>query len=584
MPNRIFAIALMGALLWGCEKPDPAAEAGAQVIAAADFYLEGVLRETPEVAYFTDLPLARHDGLSDISPQGLARLHALEDQTLAMLEAVDAAALAGTPERVLHGQLKEMVAASVQARVCRRELWSVNHMFSFYNSLGELAARQPVATKDGREQAIARWNKVPGYIADDIENLRRGIAQGYLAPKPAVARVIAQVDGLINTPKDTSPLYDPARRAGEAMFAAAFAEVIERKVLPALASYRDFLETEYLAHARDDRSLDANPGGRECWIALYRGYTTLERTPEEVYELGLAAVNRYRRDVAAIGAEAYGADSFAEAVRLNAEDAANRLQSREAYAALLEGLLARAEQRAAAAFAGMPETPVVIEPYPEFLQGTGMSARYERSSGGEPAVFRYDPAQWDTQTIGGAEILTVHEAFPGHHLQIAYSAEQPQLHPVQKLIFNSAFAEGWARYSEALAEELGIYTGHFAKIQRRAWPARGMVVDSALHALGWTDQQALEFLRESGRFAGEDGVRMLDRVSVIPAQLTAYDSGALELFALRRMAERELGAHFDLAAFHQALLRRGAVPLAMLRTIIEDWVAQQKAERGAGQG
>lgn len=583
MLRTIIALALAGTLISACERPDPVGDAKAQVIAAADFYLQGVLEQTPEVAYFTDLELERHDGLRDISPQGLARLHALEDETLARLEAVDAAAIEGTPEWVLHGQLREMVAASVQARVCRRELWPVNHMFSFYNSLGELAARQPVATKDEREQAVRRWKQVPRYVADDIANMRRGVELGYLAPKPSVARVIAQVDGLIKAPKDASPLYDPARRAGEAMFAAAFEEVIEAQVIPALASYRDFLEDEYLAQARDDRSLDANPDGRECWIALYRGYTTLERTPEEVYELGLAAVNRYKADVAAIGAEAYGAENFEQAVRLNADDAANRLESREAYAALLEGLLARAEERAAAAFAEMPATPVVIEPYPEFLQGTGMSARYEQSSGGEAAVFRYDPATWETQTIGGAEILTVHEAFPGHHLQIAYAAEQPQVHPVQKLIFNSAFAEGWARYAEALAEELGIYTGHFAKIQRRAWPARGMVVDSALHALGWPDDQALAFLRESGRFEGEDGVRMLDRISVIPAQLTAYDSGALELFALRREAEQELGEDFDLAAFHQALLARGAVPLSMLRQIIADWVAGQKAQTPAAE-
>ncbi|MEE8371972.1 MAG: DUF885 family protein [Sphingomonadales bacterium] len=203
-----------------------------------------------------------------------------------------------------------------------------------------------------------------------------------------------------------------------------------------------------------------------------------------------------------------------------------------------------------------------------------MSARYESATRDRPGVFRFDPSTWKEETRGGAEIVSVHEGYPGHHLQISIAREATPLHPVSKLAFNSAYVEGWARYAEALAEELGIYSTDAALIERRSWPARGMITDPALHVLGWSDEEVKAVLIESGRFNEVTAERALDRISVLPAQLTSYDSGALELFALRKMAEEALGEEFDLKTFHGKVLEDGILPLWMLRQKIESWLKE----------
>jgi uncharacterized protein (DUF885 family) len=147
--------------------------------------------------------------------------------------------------------------------------------------------------------------------------------------------------------------------------------------------------------------------------------------------------------------------------------------------------------------------------------------------------------------------------------------------PVSNLLFNSAYAEGWARYSEALAEEAGIYRTRYALMTRRLWPARGMVVDPGIHVMGWTREQAIAFIRESGRFPGTEADDMVDRIAALPGQLTAYDSGGLEIMALRREAEQSLGDRFDLRKFHARVLESGTVPLWALREHIKDWIAAE---------
>jgi uncharacterized protein (DUF885 family) len=179
-------------------------------------------------------------------------------------------------------------------------------------------------------------------------------------------------------------------------------------------------------------------------------------------------------------------------------------------------------------------------------------------------------------TRSAAETTVFHETYPGHHLQIMIARETSKRHPIVQLIGNSAYVEGWARYAEALAEELGLYSSDLARIQRRLWPARGMVADPGLHLRGWTVEQTTTFLKAAGRFTDAEIDALIYRISAWPAQLTAYDTGGIEIKALRRKAEEALGARFDLRAFHQAVLENGAVTLPMLRTIIDRWIETQR--------
>jgi uncharacterized protein (DUF885 family) len=223
----------------------------------------------------------------------------------------------------------------------------------------------------------------------------------------------------------------------------------------------------------------------------------------------------------------------------------------------------------------MPTQPVEVVPFDAHEEGTGRSAHYRPGTDERPGEYRIPLHAPDEQSLGNAEVTAFHETWPGHHLQFSVGQSVTGLHPVTQIIWFSGPGEGWARYSEGLAEEMEVYTTTTAPITRRAWPARGMVVDPGIHLFGWSREQAVEFVMESGRFTEARANEMVDRIAILPGQLTAYDSGGLEIMALRRLAEETLGDDFDIREFHDRVLENGTVPLRQLRTHIESWLANE---------
>ena len=318
--------------------------------------------------------------------------------------------------------------------------------------------------------------------------------------------------------------------------------------------------------------MTANPGGRECYEASLRSYTTLGRSGEEVYALGRSTVEANRARVIELGRIEYGLDDFTEIIAHVKDDKADRFSSKDEMLDFARAAVAGAEGRLDQWFGIKPTRTVVVEPYPDYQEGTGVSSRYEPGSKDRPGVYRINRDQPQKSSRGGAEIVAFHEAYPGHHTQIAIAQDRDDLHRITGIVFYSGFGEGWARYSEALAEEMGLYQTTTALISRRAWPARGMVVDPGLHLMGWSRDKARIFMGESGRFSPEQLDQMVDRIAILPGQLTSYDSGALEIVALRREAETALGEDFDIREFHDRVLENGTVPLRLLRRHVEAWL------------
>jgi uncharacterized protein (DUF885 family) len=224
----------------------------------------------------------------------------------------------------------------------------------------------------------------------------------------------------------------------------------------------------------------------------------------------------------------------------------------------------------------MPEQAAEVVPFPPHEEGTGRSAHYNPGNENRPAEYRIPLDKPEDRSRGNSESTAFHEVWPGHHLQVATFQAIDGLHPVTSLIWFSGPGEGWARYSEALAEEMGLYRTVTGPILRRAWPARGMVVDPGIHLFGWTREEAIEFMMESGRFPESMGDDMVDRIAILPGQLTAYDSGGLEILALRRQAEEALGDDFDIREFHDRVLENGTIPLGYLRQHVEAWIASRQ--------
>ena len=565
------------ALLAACATvPDTgAASADSRLDALAQRMIALQVAYNPASAYFIGVPAPDHRRWPDRGPAARAALERQTDRLLEDLRAVPAERLTGR-RRFTHAAMLERLEAERQARICRFELWDVNHMGGWHLGLAAVAREQPVGTAEERAQALERWSAVPAMVDQEIANARRGLAAGYSAPKAVVVRVIRQVEGMASAEPETLPFFAIATRAEDPAFRAAFRAAVAGPVQGAFRRYAEFLRSDYLPRAREALGVSANPDGRECYAASLRSYTTLTRPPEEVFRLGQETVRGNAERVRDLGRQRFGTGDLATIVGRINEARDNRFSSEEEMIRFSREVVDRSRERSAALFLTMPRQEMLVEPFHAYMRGSGNSAHYERQiDPARPAYYRINSEKWESETRGGAEITAVHEGYPGHHMQISF-ATSVAAGPISNMLSNSAYAEGWARYSEALAEEAGIYRTVYAPMTRRLWPARGMVIDPGLHVMGWTREQAIAFMRESGRFAGSDADDLVDRVAILPGQLTAYDSGGLEIMALRRGAEQALGARFDIREFHQRVLENGIVPLSALRTHVTEWIERER--------
>ena len=544
----------------------------------ASEYLDKWMQRYPEGAYFYGLEASGHDSFSDNSPKTIAAWQATEDRLLQQLAAVDVSELLGTAVWINHGTLKEALESSIEQRVCRQELWGVDHMGGWHLNILQVVSRQPLASEDHRAQALRRWSSVDELVDREIANLNRGLAAGYSAARAVAERVVAQLDGVLALPVSESPFAALAPESADDNYRQHMLAVIDEQLMPALARYRDYLRDTYVPNARESLSLYQNTDGEACYQAMLRGYTSLKRSPDEVYALGEKTVASHRQTVIALGRELFGVEGFVETVEQLEQDESDRYRSKEEILTLSREIMQRAHEAMPDWFGTLPGTDVVLKPFPEYMEGTGRSAHYEAPSADKPGAYWIPLYKPELQRKSRNEVTAVHEAWPGHHLQIGIAQELKGLHPVLKILGNSGFVEGWARYSEALAEEAGLYTTRTALIARRTWPARGLVVDPGLHAFGWTRQQAIDFIAESRIAPLEAVADLVDRIATIPGQMTAYDSGGLEFFALRELAEKTLGDTFDIREFHSRVLENGMLPLPMLREYIEAWLGKQTAD------
>ncbi|HEX5786550.1 MAG TPA: DUF885 domain-containing protein [Woeseiaceae bacterium] len=555
---------------------DPAA-ARAALDGLADDYYAWLLARRPEIAYVAAVKSERHDTLFDNTPQALREAEREEDRFRARLVAIPADGLAGSPQWMTAAVLDATLAGAVALRACRQELWNVNHMGGWHLEYPRIAELQPVATAAERDQALVRWRAFAAFVAQEQANLAAGLAAGYSAPRSVVDRVLAQLDAQLALDLPEQPYASPARRSDDAAFSAAFSELVSNDVLPALERFREWLGGVYRDAARTTLSVTANPGGENCYEASLAAYTTLPLSGREIYDRGREVVAANRAAVARFGRERYGTDTFAATIAaVRADPADNFADARELLAFSKDAV-----DRAAASVPGwvgtVPVRPVEVVPLPPQEEGTGRSAYYMPGNRDRAAEYRIPLHAPENQSRGNAEATAFHETWPGHHLQVTTAQARGNLHPVNEILWFSGPGEGWARYAEALAEEMGLYETATGPILRRAWPAHGMVVDPGIHLFGWTREQAVNFIVETGRIPAEQGDGMVDRIAILPGQLTAYDAGGLEILALRREAEAALGQNFDLSTFHDRVLEAGTLPLGALRAHVETWIERTRA-------
>ncbi|MDJ0763134.1 MAG: DUF885 domain-containing protein [Myxococcota bacterium] len=558
------------------ERPAPVVKSPRSVTEIADALFATQLSFTPELTYFLQVDQRIHDRLNDNSPTALRRWHQYQDDWLAALNAMDPSTL-DPEEWILYGSMVEVIGADIGLRVCRLELWNVNPIAGWQIYMPLIIGQQPVETPLLRKLAMDRWQQFPVFVEREIENLRLGLANGYSAPKRSVSLVIAQLDRTLDLPLDQSPYYLPATKTDDEIFKEQWRDLTEQGLLNALRTYRSFLANEYLKKARSSVALLDLPQGRACYDARIRSSTTQKRTGEHIFELGQKMVAANQQAIIRLGKQLYNRNNFSAIVKKASFRTPDQLGSAEQILSFAKRTADRAFQALPQWFATVPMAPAGVEPWPDYLDDGTLNDRYEPPKSKEGSgIYRISLKNAAKKTKAKLEITTIHELYPGHHLQISAALESKHSHPVAQLLGSEAFVEGWARYAEHLAEEMGLYQTNASKIVRRAWPARGMVVDPGVHLFGWTEAQAISYIMASGVMEQAEAQSLYDRIAMLPGQLTTYDVGASVFFELRDQAKKQLGERFDLREFHDQVLKNGALPLWMLRQHIQQWLDKNK--------
>lgn len=503
-----------------------------------------------------------------------ARVAAIGDEALA------------APDRITKAALLDFLDYELRLHSSEIDRWTVDQMDGPQVGLLNVPSYQPIATVAEGAAAVERWRAMGPWLDRHVAAIGKAAREGLVAPRANVASVIDELDDVLAQPDAAWPLLGPAAvdhpdwPADElSRFRAGFADAVRDSVRPAFGRFRALLTDEILPLARPDTEsgLCHVPGGEAAYADLVRAHTTLPLDAVAIHRIGLEEVERIDAEFAELGGRLLGARGTAATIERLRTDPTLRFSTADEVLAIGEGALRRATEAVPGWFGRVPTAPcevVVMEPH-ESKHSTIAYYRQPSADGGRPGQYYLNTTLPETRPRYEAECLAFHEAVPGHHLQIAIAQELDGLPAFQRFAGPTAFIEGWALYTERLCDEVGIYSGaidRFGILSFDAWRACRLVVDTGLHAFGWSRDRAIAYMVEHTALAENNIVNEVDRYVALPAQALAYKSGQLEIVRLRRDAESALGDRFDIRAFHDAVLGDGAVGLATLRTIVGAWM------------
>jgi uncharacterized protein (DUF885 family) len=541
---------------------------------AADYW-EGVLQRDPITAtFFGDYRW--NDRLPDAGPEGRQAQQRALEEVRGRLATIPPDGLS-VQDRITWDMLRLTAEVGLAALPLRLDEMAVDQMNGPQVWLPELLNWHPTDTPEHIEQLIARYHAFPKYVDQYLDNLRDGQRDGRLATAMARERVVAQLRALLAQPAIDSPLAEPATRFPD--LSQPLIEAIENEVAP---SYHRMLEFLDGYQGRQDPGVWSVTDGEQIYALLCRLHTTTELTPQQLHEVGLEELHGIQAEMRAVmerlGDRSGDIRAFTEGLTT---DPSNLSTSREEILATSNRLLASAQAALPRAFGRLPNIPCQVKAIEEYREKDAVAAFYyppsgDGSRGGIFYVNTYDPSSRPKHTLPA---LCFHEAVPGHHLQLALSTENQELPAFRRLGADvTAYVEGWALYTERLSDELGLYPDDYARfgmLGYQAWRACRLVLDTGMHHLRCSRQQGIDFFLSNVGLTERETVNEVDRYIIWPGQALSYKVGQREIESLRHEAATTLGARFDLKAFHDELLRHGAIPMSTLRTVMTDWLREQ---------
>ncbi len=547
---------------------------------------EWAMRTFPEWATFTG-DHRYDDRLSDASREAEDAIEAHQRETLAQLESIDRGKLSDT-DRVSY----DLMLAKTRERIEGQPFRGMNALVVTtregpHLDFANLMRGSPAATEADVRNILARMARFPLQVDQTIARLREGIALGWVTFKPGLERVPAQIDGVLTADVTKSPLYDPFTRLGEGIAAPTREQLsldgqraLRDEVYPALRKLRAFVVDDLLPIAPQDGAMSRYPGGTDAYEYELRTHTTTTLKAAEIHAIGLREVERLRGEMEAQMKLAGFDGSFDAFVAFLNTDPKFFYKDAESLLAGYRDIGKRIDPELPELFAELPRAPYGVRAIPAH-EGAGVSERYQQPDAGGTTAgwFEANVVALAQRPKWQMETLMAHEAVPGHHLQMARALELGDLPRFRRNAWYTAYIEGWALYAETLGGQLGLYKdpySRFGHLQWQAFRAARLVVDTGIHALGWTRTQAIDWMTERTGFAREYVEAQVDRYYLWPGQALSYMIGELKIIELRDRARAVLGERFDIRRFHMAVLDTGPVPLSVLDKQIDDWIAAEK--------
>ncbi len=468
----------------------------------------------------------------------------------------------------------------------------INHFFgvhTFYPGFASGQGAAPFRTIDDYRNNLSRHRDYVTILDRSIGRFREGMRSGIVETRMTITNVIAQLDTQIAQPLAESPYYGPATRFPDSFTDAQKAEqrealraAVTNDIIPALTRLRNFLRDEYLPASRTSFGLSAMPGGDALYRQLIRSTTTLDMTPDEIHNLGLSEVARIRTGMEAIRAEVGFAGTLPEFFNHLRTDPRFKEASRESLTERYYAVGRQVDQQIGRFFSTLPRAALQIRPYEEYRERYEAGGSYENGTadGTRPGTFYFNAYDLPSRTTPGITTLYLHEGAPGHHFQIMLAQENEALPPFMRFGGNTAYVEGWALYAETLGYEMGLFADpyqRFGTLSDEMLRAMRLVVDTGIHAQGWSRDRAIDYMMSNSDMGRTDATAEVERYIAIPSQALAYKIGALTIQRLRRKAETELGDRFDIREFHAQVLMTGALPLPILEAKIDRWIAATRA-------
>ncbi|MDR6984840.1 uncharacterized protein (DUF885 family) [Rheinheimera pacifica] len=524
--------------------------------------------------------------LTDMSPQALEQRHQQRLGWQARLQQVNVKALS-EQNQINHAILAYRLADQIDEYRFGAHLMPLTSESGFHTNLGFMVQRGSFKTAADYQHYLQKLAAIPRYMQQQTDWMKQGLAKGVTQPKAVLKGFEQSIISYVVQDPTQSVFYQPFNRKPAFIsetewqqLTAQAVEQITQAVNPAYQAFYDFMVNEYLPGARDTIAASVLPDGAAFYQNRLEHYTTLKLTPQQVHQTGLDEVKRIRAQMQQVIDQLGFTGSFAEFIQYLRTDPQFYAKTPDELMRYAAYLAKKADAELPKLFKTLPRTPYGVVPVPAEIAPKYTTGRYSGPTRDDQAGFYWvNTYALDRRPLYEMEALTLHEAVPGHHLQIALAREHAELPDYRRSFYTSAFGEGWGLYAEYLGLEMGFYQepySNFGRLTYEMWRAARLVVDTGMHTMGWSRQQAIDFLAQNTALSMHNVTTEIDRYISWPAQALSYKLGEITIKQLRAEAEQALGERFNVREFHDVVLSNGSVPLAVLEQQVRAYIARQQ--------